>query len=314
MSELDLGKAVGYQGEDLPVSWNQRDLLTYAAGIGAKKDDFSLVYELDKSWAPFPTYPVVLGLKGVDQDVVNFTGRLRKNRATPGLPRFDPNRLVHATQSIEILKPLPAISGNGWKLKNRVVGISENKSGIIVENESVLVDPNGTPYAKLYSSTFNLGAKATGSKFTKRIAGPPQAKEIPKDRKPDWVVRDQTTPEQAIVYRLSGDYNPLHIDPKIGQAAGFGGVILHGLSTYGFAARAVLSAVGGNDPNALKLFGVRFTSPVKPGDALETSIWEVGVGPDGTTEVAFVTKNVASGKICLGNGIAYIKKAEKSKL
>lgn len=86
-------------------------------------------------------------------------------------------------------------------------------------------------------------------------------------------------------------------DPSIGEAAGFGGVILHGLSTYGFAARAVLSAVGGNDPSALKYFGVRFTSPVKPGDALETSIWEVGPGPDGTTEVGFVTKNLKTGKV-----------------
>lgn len=105
-----------------------------------------------------------------------------------------------------------------------------------------------------------------------------------------------------------------YIDPKIGEAAGFGGVILHGLSTFGFAARAVVAAVGGGDPRALKYFGVRFTSPVKPGDSLETSIWEVGPGPNGTTEVTFVTKNLETGKICLGAGIAYVTKAEKSKL
>lgn len=74
-------------------------------------------------------------------------------------------------------------------------------------------------------------------------------------------------------------------------------MILHGLSTLGFAARAVVSAVGGNDPSSLKYFGVRFTSPVKPGDALETSIWEQGPGPDGTTEVGFVTKNLKTGKV-----------------
>jgi peroxisomal enoyl-CoA hydratase 2 len=93
------------------------------------------------------------------------------------------------------------------------------------------------------------------------------------------------------------DYLVMLSDPKIGSAVGFGGVILHGLSTFGFAARALLKAVAGGDPKALKFFGVRFTAPVKPGDALETQIWEVGPGPNGTTEVTFVTKNATTGKV-----------------
>jgi hypothetical protein len=82
------------------------------------------------------------------------------------------------------------------------------------------------------------------------------------------------------------------IDPKFGQAAGFGGVILHGLSTFGFASRAVLKSVRGSDSNPLEFFGVRFTTPVKPGDKLEIGIWEVGKGPNGTVEVAFEIKNL----------------------
>lgn len=83
--------------------------------------------------------------------------------------------------------------------------------------ENTLVDPQGVPYAKLYSSTFNLGAKATGQPFSKFIAGPPQAKKVP-EREPDWIIKDQTSPEQAIVFRLSGDYNPLHIGPTVFSA------------------------------------------------------------------------------------------------
>ena len=87
-------------------------------------------------------------------------------------------------------------------------------------------------------------------------------------------------------------------DPSIGKAAGFGGVILHGLSSYGFAARAIVDAVGGGDPSSLVYFATRFSSPVRPGDALETKIWEVGKGgQEGTTEVAYEVLNLNSGKV-----------------
>ncbi|KAF8655017.1 hypothetical protein AX16_003287 [Volvariella volvacea WC 439] len=314
MSNVDLAKAVGFELPDKPVAWNTRDLLAYAVGIGANSDELHYVYELDKNFTPFPTYPVVLGLKGDSQEYNVFADYVKGGPVVPGLPKFDPNRIVHATQSIEILKDIPKASGPGWKLKTRYSGVQENKSGIITTTESLLVDAEGVPYARLYSSTFNLGAKATGDKFTKVIAGPPQAKPIPKDVKPTYTVVDTTSPSQALVYRLSGDYNPLHIDPRIGKAGGFGGVILHGLSTFGFAARAVIKSVAGGDAKALKFFGVRFTAPVRPGAALETQIWEIGPGPNGTTEVAFVTKNLETGKIALGGGIAYVKKSEKAKL
>ena len=147
---------------------------------------------LDPLFAAFPTYPVVLALKGTimrpclqtrsqssrltstgtDQDVVNFTERLRESNTIKGIPKFDPRRLVHASQSIEILKPLPLVSGPGWKLKKRLTSIRENsschspcisslqrinqstlESGVIIEVESLLTDPYDTPYARLFVRT-----------------------------------------------------------------------------------------------------------------------------------------------------------------
>jgi len=314
MSTDIIERAVGYEYPAYPVSWKKRDLLLYAVGIGAKNSDLNFTYELDNNFAAFPTYPTVLSLKRDHDDVTLFSDLLKGRSGPPSLPKFDPNRVVHATQSIDILKQLPSESGTGWKLKQRVTSIQENKSGVIIESENLLVDPHGIPYARLFGSSFNLGAKITGQRFGKSIASPPKGKPIPKDRKPDWVIRDQTTPEQAIIYRLSGDYNPLHIDPRIGSAAGFGGVILHGLSTYGFTARALLSAIGGNNASALKFFGVRFTSPVKPGDLLEVCAWDMGKGVDGTSEIVFETKDLSSGKIVLGSGLAYVYKPTTSKL
>ncbi|KZT50303.1 peroxisomal dehydratase [Calocera cornea HHB12733] len=305
-------QAVGFQLPPQPVGWTKRDLLTYAVGIGAKKDDYPFVYELHPQFAPFPTYPVVLSLKGDAEDVTLFSKVLGRDEI-PGLPKFNPERAVHGSMSIELLRPLPLETGPGWSMKRRVSGVHENKSGIIMDLELLLVDPEGKEYARMITSSFNVGAKTTGP-FSKSVSSPPKGKPVPKDRKPDYVVTEKTLPEQAILYRLSGDYNPLHIDPSIGAKMQFGGVILHGLATYGFAARAVLSSVGSNDPQALKAFSVRFTAPVKPGDTLETSIWEVGDGPGGTVMVAFVTKVVETGKICLGAGVAHVVKKAKGKL
>ncbi|KAI9450119.1 peroxisomal dehydratase [Lactarius psammicola] len=226
-----------------------------------------------------------------------------------GLPYFNPSHLSHATESIEILKPLPLVSGPGWLLKKRLISIRENKSGVILENEFTLVDPSGTPYARLTSAMFNLTGKITGQRYTLSVSSLPAARPIPRDREPDWVTEEQTSTGQALLYRLSGDYNPLHVD-----SGPSGNVILHGLSMLGFAARALVHMVGHGRPSSLHYLNVRFTAPVAPGDGLETRVWNVGTGPDGVREVAFKVKNTRTGKIVIGGGHAHFEKWEWSKL
>ena len=236
---------------------------------------------------------------------------------------------VHASQSIEILKPLPAVSGSGWKLKKRITGVTENKTGLLVDEETILVDGHGTPYAKLYvrgmttltRSWLILRSPLLSTSVHVRLGAiSPSALQAPRKRSPSRRTRSPTGSSATRPRPSKRSYTgsaatttcctsvrylllpeparppTSSADPSIGQASGFGGVILHGLATYGFAARALVSAIGGHDPKSLQFFAVRFTSPVKPGEALETSVWEIGPGPNGTTEVTFITKNLNTGK------------------
>ena len=126
-------------------------------------------------------------------------------------------------------------------------------------------------------------------------------------RAPDAVFEEATSESQALMYRISGDYNPLHIDPEFPGVAGggFRAPILHGLCTMGFGARAVLKCCADNEPEALRAMGVRFASPVIPGETLVTSMWREG------GRVLFQTDNKETGKVCLSNGWAELQPSAK---
>lgn len=172
---------------------------------------------------------------------------------------------------------------------------------MILEVEQELVDANtGTVYVKMNSSDFGIGQ---GGYNSPRGPSKPSPK-IP-NRAPDAVSTFQTTPEVALLYRLCGDYNPMHADEAFGKRAGFKGTILHGLGTWNITAGQVLRELGGSDPSRLKKYRARFKSVVYPGDELETRMWVVG-SSNSVDEVLFETVVKGNRRVALSNGYAQI--------
>lgn len=163
-----------------------------------------------------------------------------------------------------------------------------------------------------------MGAERGADREPVRLQGPKDPSfNPPEGKKPDATFTIQTTPESAHLYRLNGDYNPLHATPEPGIKMGFGGTIMHGLFSWNSTAHGILYTLGGSDPANLKEFQARFASPVKPGDKLVTQMWRMGnKDKDGFEEVRFVTV-VEGGKQVLSNGRALVRvvgKKEQSKL
>ncbi|KAE9991151.1 hypothetical protein EG327_000392 [Venturia inaequalis] len=291
------GPGVGHEYPPVQVSWLKRDVLLFANSIGCTAaDELHFLYELHPQFAAFPTYPIILPFKHTDIEVTDFYARSGAE-PIPGVPKFDSKRVVDGQRKMEFLKPLPVTShGRKFEIRSKVLGVyDKGKPGSVVETESLLVDAEtNEAYTRAVGSGFYIGQGGWGGpKGPKDPAYPP-----PTDRKPDAISTLQTTLETAHLYRLNGDYNPLHATPEPGKAMGFGGPIIHGLFSWNSTANAVLHSLGGSDPQNFREFQARFASPVKPGDKLVTEMWRMGGGKDGSgfEEVRFTTK-VEGGKL-----------------
>ncbi|KAF9874247.1 peroxisomal dehydratase [Colletotrichum karsti] len=289
---VDFRKAAGYQYPPIKCSYNRRDVLLFANAIGVKKDELHFLYELHPHFAAFPTFPINLAFKQTDQDVFDFIARTTSGQV-PGVPPFDAQRSVDGERGIEIIRPIP-VSSQGLDLEIR------NKA------EQLLVDKTTeTVYTKMTSTAFGIGQGGyNGPRGPSKPAATP-----PKDRKPDAVHTIKTTPEAALLYRLCGDYNPMHADEAFGQRAGFKGSILHGLGTWNMAAHGLLQELGKSDPDRLKAYGARFKSVVYPGDTLETRMWVVKT-EGGVDDVVFETVVKEDGRVALSNGYAKVANAK----
>jgi acyl dehydratase len=248
---------IGVAGEPHERSWTSTDALLYAIAVGAGLGDplRELEFTTENS-------------AGIEQQVLPTFGVLvaRGGGAGRSLGDFDRARLVHAEQAFELHRPLP-VAGTA-RTTSTVTGIYDKGSGALVVTESVAVDAStGEALVTSTGSAFISGEGGFGGE-----RGPRDVWERP-DRDPDLRVEEQTRPEQALLYRLTGDRNPLHTDPKFAARGGFSVPILHGMCTYGMTGRALLHALCDSDPARFGSMSGRFTRPVLPGETLVVSIW-----------------------------------------
>jgi acyl dehydratase len=255
--------AVGYTSDPSDASWNSKDCLLYALGVGAGVLDptgfeleFTTENSQDVAQRVLPTFPVVVpgGAGGFNR-----------------IGTFNPAMLVHGEESVELHAPLP-VEGSVSSVTT-ITGIYDKGSGAVVASRTDATDKStGRLLWTTTNSAFIRGEGGWGGD-----RGPSGAVAFP-DRAPDHTVAYVTRPDQALLYRLNGDRNPLHSDPKFAAMGGFDRPILHGLCTFGFTGRALLHAVCGSDPDRFGSMSARFSRPVYPGEELTVSIWDAGNG------------------------------------
>jgi acyl dehydratase len=254
--------AVGSKSEPTRRKWDSKDALIYALGVGAGAadplDELQFTTE-NTSGTPqraLPTIAVVLGPLGGGFDKIGT---------------FNPAMLVHGEQGITLHREIP-VSGE-LESVSEITGIFDKGKGAVVvtESKTTLVE-TGEP---LFDSRMSAYIRGEGGWGGDR--GPAAADPVP-DTAPDLTASAQTRHDQALIYRLSGDRNPLHSDPAFAAMGGFDKPILHGLCTYGFTGRLLLRLLCDNDPARFKGMDARFSSPVMPGEELTVKVWHAGDG------------------------------------
>lgn len=244
--------------DEIEQTYTARDTMLYALGLGygadpMNEDQLGFVYEANLK--ALPSMAVVLG----------YPGFWISNPATG----VDWTKVLHGEQGFEIFKQLPA---TGTVIgKSRVTGLFDKgpgKGAVMLSERDVIDKASGEVLCRLTSTSMLRGDGGFGG-----ASGPlPSPHPLP-DRAPDRSLAIATLPQAALIYRLSGDYNPLHADPAVARSGGFERPILHGLCTFGVVCRALLEMACGNDPARLRKMQVRFSAPVYPGETIVTEIW-----------------------------------------
>lgn len=274
---------------DLPETehaYGDRETMLYALGTGFGADpmdraELPFVYEKELKASPSMATVIAWGAGG------NWIGRSGINYLM----------VVHGEQRIRLHRPLPAAATVLAKTRiTEIVDKGKDKGALVFVETAIRDKATGQKLCTNLSTIFARGDGGFGGP-----AGPvPEPHPLP-TRAPDAAVDARTQPNQALIYRLSGDRNPLHADPDVAKAAGFPRPILHGLCTYGIACRAVVTAMCGYDPARIAEFDARFSAPVFPGETIRTEMWRDGA------VVSFRARVVERDVIAINNGRVEIR-------
>ena len=284
---FEYNKLKNWSFEEVTQTYTAKDSILYALGVGLGADpmdeeQLSYVFEESEYFSALPTMAVVLG--------------------SPGFWSRDPEtgidwvRVLHGEQKLELHNPIPASAT--IKAQSKVTGLVDKGAGkgALILTERILKNAeSGVKLATLTSTTFARGNGGYGGPSDEA----PSPHKLP-ERKPDIVTDLPTLDRAALIYRLSGDYNPLHASPSVAKSAGFEKPILHGLCSLAVAGHAILKSCCNYDASRFKSLQLRFSAPVYPGETIRTEMWQ----EDGL--VSFRSKVIERDIVVLNNGLAVV--------
>ncbi len=254
---IDPARALGAELPGDTVTWNEDQVILYHLGLGCgvpPTDPRELTYTYEGVLRVLPTWGVI--------PVHSMMAHVPE---VPGM-EFDPFQLLHGEQELEVHKPIPTsatVTNTG-----RIAEIYDKKKAALVVLETTTLDESGE---RLFTNRFSMFMRGEGG--FGGPSGPKPGNEAP-SREPDLIVETKTMPQQALLYRLNGDKNPLHADPAFAQVGGFDQPILHGLCTYGILCKQVVDNMLDGNVDRVAKYNVRFRGVVIPGDTIVTSMWK----------------------------------------
>jgi multifunctional beta-oxidation protein len=280
------------EAKSTEFKYEDKDVILYNLGIGAKKTDLPYIFEGDENFQALPTF-----------GVIPFFGAETPYNIGDVVPNFSPLMLLHGEQYLEIFSyPIPT-SATLVSYPKLLEVVDKGPAAILKSGTTTVNTTTGKPLFYNEMTAFIRASGGFGGQKKPINRGASTAANEPPKRQPDEVVEEKTTEEQAVLYRLSGDYNPLHVDPAFAKMGGFKVPILHGLCFFGIAGKAVYQKYG-----PYRNIKVRFAGTVLPGQTLVTEMWKEG------QRVIFQTKVKETGKLAIASAAAELLEGGNEKL